>query len=174
MRYFKWKLELVSDILWVIVGELNKIFNSQDAIIPCEIFEQRSEYLQKLFKYNPRKCNSASSFSDCVHREKSKCLIALPTDAEHVKVFGKTLIGEFSCVSTRLTFGAQIFLNDSKNEKALFNLEINSEKQAKRISKKQLKMNENNQYGQAMTNHFYIVVVKNKKIPQICLNLIRY
>ena len=46
---------------------------------------------------------------------------------------------------------AQILLNDSKNEKALFNLEINGEKQTKRISTKLLKMNENNQYGQAMT-----------------------
>ena len=136
--------------MWVIVGELNTIFNS-DTIILCEIFEQRSEYLQKLFKYNPRKCNCASSFSDCVHREKSKCLIALPTDAEYVRVLGKTLIGEFSCVSPRLAFVAQILLNDSKNEKALFNLEINSEKQTKRISTKLLKMNENNQYGQAMT-----------------------
>ena len=159
--------------MWVIVGELNKIFNS-DTIILCEIFEQRSEYPQKLFKYNPRKCNSASSFSDCVHREKSKCLIALPTDAEHVRVFGKTLIEEFNCVTTRLAFGAQIFLNDSKNEKALFNLEINGEKQTKRISKKLLKTNENNQYRQAMTNHLYIVVLKNKKIHQICLNLVRY
>ena len=159
--------------MWVIVGELNKIFNS-DTIILCEILEQRSEYLQKLFKHNPRKCNCASSFSDCVHREKSKCLIALPTDAEHVRVFGKTLIEEFNCVTTRLAFGAQIFLNDSKNEKALFNLEINGEKQTKRISKKLLKTNENNQYRQAMTNHLYIVVLKNKKIHQICLNLVRY
>ena len=48
------------------VGELSKIYNFQDTIILCEIFEQRSEHLQKLFKYNPRKCNSASSYSGCV------------------------------------------------------------------------------------------------------------
>ena len=71
------------------LGELNKIYNFQDTIILCEIFEQRSDHLQKLFKYNPRKCNSASSFSGCVHRDKSKCLIALPADAEHVRVFEK-------------------------------------------------------------------------------------
>ena len=74
------------------LGELNKIYNFQDTIILCEIFVQRSEHLQKLFKYNPRKCNSANSFSGCVHRDKSKCLIALPTDADHVRVFEKTLI----------------------------------------------------------------------------------
>ena len=43
----------------------------------------------------PRKCNSASSFSGCVQREKSKCCIALPTDAEHVGLFKKKLIGGF-------------------------------------------------------------------------------
>ena len=48
------------------LGELNKIYNFQDTIILCEIFEQRSMHLQKLFKYNPRKCNSVSSFSGCV------------------------------------------------------------------------------------------------------------
>ena len=75
------------------LGELNKLYNFQDIITLCEIFENRSSQLQKLFKYNPRKCNSASSFSGCVHRDKIKCLIALPTEAEHVRVFEKTLIG---------------------------------------------------------------------------------
>ena len=63
------------------LGKLNKIYNFQGAVILCEIFEQRSEHLQKLFKFNPRKCNSTSSFSDCMHKDKNKCLIALPTDA---------------------------------------------------------------------------------------------
>ena len=86
------------------LDELNKIYNFQDIIILCEIFEQRSDDLQNLFKYNPRKCNSTSSFSGCVHRDKSKCLIAPPTDAEHVRVFEKTLIRGCSCVNTRLAF----------------------------------------------------------------------
>lgn len=55
------------------LGELNKIYNFQDTIILAEMFEQRSDFLQKIFKYNPRKCNSASSFSGCVHRNKTKC-----------------------------------------------------------------------------------------------------
>ena len=33
-----------------------------------------------LFRYNPRKYNSAISFSGCVHTDKSKCLVVLPTD----------------------------------------------------------------------------------------------
>ena len=63
------------------LGNMNKIYNIQDTLILCEIFEQRSMLLEKLFKFNPRKCNSASSFSGCVQRKKSKCNIVLPTDA---------------------------------------------------------------------------------------------
>ena len=131
-------------------GELNKIYNFQDTIIFFEIFEQRSMHLQKLFKYNLQKCNSASSFSGCVHRDKSKCCIALPTDAEHVRVFERTLIGGFSCVNTRLAFDTEILIDDNKNEKVLFDLHIDGKKQTKRISIKTLKMDENNQYGEAM------------------------
>ena len=90
------------------LGELNKISNFQDTIMLCKIFEQRSCCVQEIFKYNLRKCNSASSFSGCVQREKSKCCIALPTDAEHVRLFEKTLIGDFSCVNTRLSFDTEI------------------------------------------------------------------
>ena len=78
------------------LGDLNEIYNFQDTIIPCEVFEQWSEHLQKLFKYDPHKCNSASSFSGCDHRDKSKCLIALPTDTKHARVFERTLTGRFT------------------------------------------------------------------------------
>ena len=57
------------------IGELNKSYNFQNTIILCEIFEQRSEQLQKLLEHNPYKCNSAISFSICAHRDQSKCLI---------------------------------------------------------------------------------------------------
>ena len=67
------------------LGELNKIYNFQDAIILCKIFEQRSNRLKKLFKYNLRQCNSIRSFSGCAQRDQSKCSFALPTDAEHVR-----------------------------------------------------------------------------------------
>ena len=73
-----------------------------------------------MFKFNPKKCNSTSSFSGCVHRNESKRLIALPTDAEQVKLFERTLIGGFSCVNTQFAFGSQILL--SKNEKDKYKL----------------------------------------------------
>ena len=110
------------------LGELNQTYNFQDTITLAEIFEQRSELLRKIFKYNPRKCNSASSFSGCVHKNKSKCCIAPPTDAEHVRAFEKTLIGGFSCVNRRLAFDTNILLNDTDKEKALVELDINGKK----------------------------------------------
>ena len=68
------------------LGDLNIIYNFQDTAILCKIFEQRSSLLQKLFNVNARKCNSASSFSGCVQKFKSKCCITLATDAEIVRV----------------------------------------------------------------------------------------
>ena len=109
------------------LGVLDKIYNFQDTIILCKIFEQcSSEHLQRLFKYNPCKCNSASSFSGTVHGDKSKRLIALPTVAEHVTVFEKMLIGGFSCLNTRLAFDTEILLDD--NKKVLFDLHIDGKK----------------------------------------------
>ena len=121
------------------LGELNKMYSFQDTLILCEIFEQRSFLLQEIFKFNPRKCNSASSFSGCIHRDKSKCCIAWPTDAEHVRVFEKTLIGGFSCVDTRLAFDTEILLNENKKEKVLFDLYINGKKQKKEYHAKYLR-----------------------------------
>ena len=57
------------------------------------------------------------------------CIV--PTDAEHVRVFEKTLIGGFSCINTRLAFDTQILLNDKWNEKVLFNLEIDKKNKQK-------------------------------------------
>ena len=115
------------------LGELNHIYNFPDTIILCEIFEQRSSRLQEIFKYNPRKCNSASSFSGCVHRNKSKYCIALPTYAEHVRVFEKRLIGGLSSINTRLAFHTEVLINKNENKKVIFDLLIDNKKQAKRI-----------------------------------------
>ena len=130
------------------LGDLNRIYNFQDTAILCEIFESRSALLQKLFKYNPKKCNSASSFSECVHRLKSKCKIVLPTTAEVIRVFEETVLGGYSCINKRMGFDSNLLLNDSKNEKILFKTTDN---QLKRFSSKIIKMDENNQYGMAMT-----------------------
>ena len=99
---------------------MNKIYNIQDTLILCEISEQRSILLQDLFKFNPRKCNSASSFSGCVQRNKSKCNIVLSTNAKNIRIFEKTLIGGYSCVNTRMAFDTELFLKDKKSERVVF------------------------------------------------------
>ena len=71
-----------------------------------------------------------------MHRDKSKCLIAFPTDAEHARVFQKTLIGGFSCINTRLAFDTQILLNFKGNEKVLFNQEIDKKNKQKEFQQK--------------------------------------
>ena len=142
------------------LGDLNRIYHFQDTAILCEIFEQRATLLEQLFKFNARKCNSASLFSGYVQRNKSKCFIVLPTDAEMIRVFEKTLIGGYSCVNTRIAFDTEIFLKDTKNEKVLFKT---TDKQLKRFSSKIIKMDKNNQYGQAMTKPVSYGCIKTKK-----------
>ena len=60
-------------------------------------------------------------------------------------------MGGFSCINARLSFDTEILLSDNNNEKVIFDLEINGEKQANCISSKILKMDENNQYSMTMT-----------------------
>ena len=108
------------------LGDLNQIYNFQDTAILHEIFEQRSACLQELFKFNPKKCNTASSFSGCVQRLKSKCCIALPTNAEVIRVFEKTVMRGYSCINTRMTFDTEIFLKDPKNEKLFLKLKMDN------------------------------------------------
>ena len=147
------------------LGDMNRIYNLQDTLILCEIFEQRASLLEKLFKFNPRKCNSASSFSGNVHRNISKCNIVMLTDAEKIRVNEKTLIGGYSCVNTRMTFNTQIFLKDSNNEKVIFKT---TDGQLKRFSPKIIKMDENNQYGFAMTKPLLYSCIKRKKhVPSL-------
>lgn len=64
-------------------------------------FWVENKLLNEKFNTNPQKCNSASSFSSCVHRGKSKVIIALPAEAETVRLFEKPLVGEFSGVNRR-------------------------------------------------------------------------
>ena len=141
------------------LGDLNRIYNFQDTAILCEIFEQRASLLQKLFKFKPRKCNSASSFSSCVQRFKSKCCIALATDAEVIRVFEKTLIEGYNCVNTRMAFDTDVFLKDPENEKLLFKT---AEGQLKRFLSKIIKMDKSNQYGQTMNKPLLYGCIKKK------------
>ena len=99
------------------LGNLNNLYYFQDTIFLCEIFESRAQFLKDKLKFSPRKCNSVSSFSGCVQRDKSRCIIALPTSIDHVELFEKTLIEGFSCVYTSLVFESQILHPHNKKHK---------------------------------------------------------
>ena len=100
---------------------------------------------------------------------KSKCSIALPTDAEFVRVFETTLIGDFGCVNTRPAFDTDVLLKDPKSEKAFIEIENEEgQKQLKRFSSKIIKMDEKNQYVQAMTKPLpYGSIKKQKHVPSL-------
>ena len=70
-------------------------------------------------------------------------------------------------MNIRLAFDAEILLNDhKKNNKILFNLHIDGKKTNKKISGKILKMDENNQYRQAMTKPLsYGCIKKQEHVP---------
>ena len=105
------------------------------------------------------------SVAGCVHSDKSKCFIALPIDAKHVRVFEKTLIGGFSCVNTRLALDTEIFLHSNKNETVTFDIYSDGKKQTERISTKLVKIDENNQYGHAMTKPLPYCYIKKQEYP---------
>ena len=99
-------------------SDLNDLYNTQDTILLCKIFENRAVEMMKKCPYDPRKCTSTSLFSSCFHRYLSKAIIALPTKPKHVELFKKTLIGSFSWINTRLAFDSMILF--PKNEKNAF------------------------------------------------------
>ena len=73
----------------------------------------------------------------------------LPLDAKIIRIFEKTLIGGYSCINTRLVFDTEIILKDVENERVLF--APGRQGEVKRLSSRIIKMDENNQYGFAMT-----------------------
>ena len=118
-----------------------------------------------------------SSMSGCIEREMSKVILMLPTKYEHVEIFEQTVIGGFSSVNLRFAFDSQILLPNLTNEKKLetdsisknlnykvvYDLKINDEKVKKRIITKILKLDENNQYGMAMTKPLPTGCIKDDK-----------
>ena len=93
------------------MSNLNNLYNEQDVFLLCEIIENR---FQTMFDvsggYNPRKINSASKLSRCIQREKSKVILALPTNNAIMETFEKTLMCGFSSVNTRLSFNTELLM----------------------------------------------------------------
>ena len=156
-----WKLIRLNKL-----SELNDIYNFQDTIILCKIFENKAIEIMQKFLYSLLKCTSASLLSECINRFLSKMIIVLPTRAEIVDLFEQTLIGRFSCVNTRLGFDSKLSENskslDGKpKEKLKIVYKIGNED--KRVVLKLLKMDKNNQYGNAMTKPLLTGSIKRKK-----------
>ena len=98
------------------LSDLNNIYNFQDAIILCKIFENRAREMAKKFSYSPRKCTSASTLSGCIHRYLSKVIISFLASAETIELFEKVLIGGMSCVNTRLAFDSSVLIGEKEQK----------------------------------------------------------
>ena len=143
----------------------------------------------KSLMYNPRKCNSASKLSGCVQREQSKVILGLPINNSVMEVFEKTLTGGFSCVNTHLSFETELLmLNLTESDykklnidesfktykrgdlKLIYKIKLDNKDSFhdRRIINKILKMNENNQYGFAMTMPMPTACIKEHPVPTWC------
>ena len=145
------------------LGDLNDLYNAQDVILLSELIENRFQFMEDKYSFNPRKCNSASSLSGCIEREMSKVIITFPTNVDHLEILEKTITGGFSCVNTRLAFDTSILLpkkaDGSRDKDFRCIYKINDEN--KRVISKILKLDENNRYGHAMTKPLPTGCIKN-------------
>ena len=145
------------------LSDLNALYNFQDTIILAEIFHNRATIMHEKFGYNPLKCSSASTLSGAIQRHMSEVVLSHPINADIVELMEKTLIGGMSVVNTRAGFDSYIFIK-GKEQKLVYkirNRETN-EIEGKRVSAVILKMDENNQYGNAMTKPLPIGCVKKE------------
>ena len=168
------------------LSNLNDLYNVQDVIILLEIIENRFQIIQNKTNYNPRIINSASKLSDCIQREKSKCILALPINNVQMEVFEKTVCGGFSSVNNRLSFDTETLMPNLKafdyekmnidqsfkaykrdDLKVIYSLKLNNEKKfsLKRIISKIVKLDESNQYGYAMTRPMPTGCIKESNSP---------
>ena len=176
------------------LSDLNDLYNAQDVIILLEIIENRFQQIMDMSDYNPRIINSASKLSGCIQREKSKCIIALPTDNIQMEIFEKTVCGGYSSVNNRLSFDTELLMpNLTKNDYDKINIDqsfyafkrddlklgymlklnnYNSYKR-KRVITKIIKFDENNQYGYAMTRPMPTGCIKqNTSLSWVAFNLL--
>ena len=92
------------------LSDLNDLYNVQDVILLLEMIENRFQAMQDRSGYNPRIINSASKLSGCIQREKSKVILALPTNNIQMETFEKTAAGGFSCANTKLSFDTEMLM----------------------------------------------------------------
>ena len=165
------------------LSDLNDLYNVQDVIILLEVIENRFQKIMEMTDYNPRIINSASKLSGCIQREKSKCILALPTNNIQMDIFEKTVCGGYSSVNNRLSFDTELLMPNvnktdyDKNESPkpfkrddlklgyMFKLNDYSSYKRKRVITKIIKFDENNQYGYAMTRPMPTGCIKQNNAP---------
>ena len=64
--YYLWKTSRMRNL-----SDMNDLCNAQDVTLLCEIIENRFQLMQDKCGFNPRKCNSASTLSGSIERERS-------------------------------------------------------------------------------------------------------
>ena len=104
----------------------------------------------------------------------SRVILALPTKLYHVEVSEQTVTGGFSSVNIGLAFDTQLSLpnlddktnlennplNKDFNYKVVYNLKLDGKKAEKKgVITKILKLDENNQHGDSMTNLYRMTVL---------------
>lgn len=158
------------------INDLNYLYNFLDTKILCKIFDSRASLMNEKYKFNLRRCNAASTLSGCIQINQSKVIILLPTHTETIDLFEKKLIRGFSSVSTHPAFNTNVLMpnlgNNSetiKREDLKVKYNLKNEKKTnrykdKRIVSKILKMDENNQNGNAMTKPMPLDIIKKQKI----------
>ena len=82
-------------------SDMNDLNNFENTCLFCKIIEKRFGKMHKMYDFNMRRCNLASTLSGCIERDLSKVTTALPTNTDVVEMFQKTITGRFSCINTR-------------------------------------------------------------------------
>ena len=158
------------------LSDPNALYNFQDTIILVEIFENRASTMHEKFGYNLLKCSSVSTLSGAIQRQTFKVIIPFPTNADIIELMEKALIGVMSIVNTRVGFDSNIFIKD-KEQKLVYKVKnkVTGEIENKRVSTVILKIDKNNQYGNAMTKPLPIGCIKKEpqttNIRELCLLL---
>ena len=92
------------------MSNLNNLYNAQDVILLCKIFENRFQAMFEKSGFNLRKCNSESAIQWLYSERTVKIILALPTNNLIMETFEKTLIGGFNCVNKRLSFNTELLM----------------------------------------------------------------
>ena len=54
------------------ISDMNDLCNAQDVILLCEVIENVFQLTQDKYGFSPRKCNSASTLTGSIERERER------------------------------------------------------------------------------------------------------